>query len=204
MLPYLIFGMTYAFACAVQPGPLQIFIVSRTLTDGWKRTLPAALAPLISDGPIILIVLTILRQMPNWLEPALFLGGGMFLLFLGWRSFQSWRQPDAEIPDDHAPATDTIWKAALVNLLNPNPWLGWSLVMGPLFLEGWRITPAHGLALILSFYLVMVLATGGLIVLVGFTGRLNPKLSRGLVGVSAIALGLFGVYALGRGFQLIF
>ena len=35
MLSYLIFGITYAFAAAVQPGPFQTYIISQTLNRGW-------------------------------------------------------------------------------------------------------------------------------------------------------------------------
>ena len=57
MYEYMILGITFAFAAAVQPGPLQTYIVSQTLTKGWKRTLPAMFAPVLSDGPIIILVL---------------------------------------------------------------------------------------------------------------------------------------------------
>jgi len=198
MIHYVVFGITYAFACAVQPGPFQAFIVSQTLTVGWRRTLWASLAPVISDGPIILIVLAILHQTPIWLEPVLFSAGGVFLLFLAFRAWQEWR--DHHVSTEQPPSGNgTLWKAALVNFLNPNPWLGWSLVMGPFFLEGWRQSPANGMALLLSFYLTMGVATAAIIVLVAATGRLGDRVSRTLVGLSAVALGLFGLYAMYRG-----
>ncbi|MBK7455571.1 MAG: hypothetical protein IPJ46_18150 [Anaerolineales bacterium] len=42
-------GIGYGLAAASQPGPFQTYLISQTLTRGWKRTLPAALAPLVSD-----------------------------------------------------------------------------------------------------------------------------------------------------------
>ncbi len=45
MFVYLFFGITYALAAAIQPGPFQTFIISKTLETGWKKTLPAAFAP---------------------------------------------------------------------------------------------------------------------------------------------------------------
>jgi threonine/homoserine/homoserine lactone efflux protein len=51
MLGYLTIGVTYAFAAAVQPGPFQAYLISLTLVNGWRRTLPAVLAPLLSDFP---------------------------------------------------------------------------------------------------------------------------------------------------------
>ncbi len=74
---YLILGMTYAFAAAVQPGPLQTYLISQTLANGWRRTIPAAFAPLLSDGPIIILVLLVLSNMPGWLVQVLQCAGGV-------------------------------------------------------------------------------------------------------------------------------
>ncbi len=84
MSTYVIFGMSYAFACAVQPGPFLAYIIGLALANGWRRTLPAAFAPLLSDGPVILLTLLVLTQMPAWLSPALRVAGGGFLLYLAY------------------------------------------------------------------------------------------------------------------------
>ncbi|MCK7498353.1 MAG: hypothetical protein MZW92_52770 [Comamonadaceae bacterium] len=64
MLSYVTLGAAYAFAAAVQPGPFQAHLVASTLTRGLRRTLPAVLAPLLSDVPIIVLVLLVLTQVP--------------------------------------------------------------------------------------------------------------------------------------------
>jgi len=55
-------GATCAFAAAVQPGPFQTYLISSTLTRGWRRTLPVVLAPLLSDVPVIALVLLVLTS----------------------------------------------------------------------------------------------------------------------------------------------
>ena len=57
MLDYLTVGIGFAFAAAVQPGPFLAYAISQSLTNGWKRTLPIAFAPIMSDVPIICLVL---------------------------------------------------------------------------------------------------------------------------------------------------
>src|SRR5450830_861155 len=91
---YLILGMTYAFAAAVQPGPFQTYLISQTMANGWRRTAPAAFAPLLSDGPIIALVLLVLSRMPGWLVQALQCAGGIFLLYLALGAFKTWRDLD--------------------------------------------------------------------------------------------------------------
>ena len=70
-------GSGFAAAAAIQPGPLQAFLLSRVLRDGWRRTLPAAFAPVLSDGPIALLMLFLLRAMPVWLQSGLRVAGGV-------------------------------------------------------------------------------------------------------------------------------
>ena len=65
LLPFLLQGIGYGFSAAVQPGPFQTYLISQTLLNGWRRTLIAALAPLVSDGLIILTVLFVLTRVPS-------------------------------------------------------------------------------------------------------------------------------------------
>ena len=71
---YIVQGIGYGLAAAAQPGPFQTYLISQTLIKGGKRTLPAALAPLLSDGPIIALCLLVLSQLPPWLHRLLYIG----------------------------------------------------------------------------------------------------------------------------------
>jgi threonine/homoserine/homoserine lactone efflux protein len=199
MARYLLFGITYAFAAAVQPGPFQSYLISQALSKGWRHTLPAALAPLLSDGPVIVLVLLLLTNMPGSLVQILQIAGGVFLLYLAAGAFRAWRAYDVTKVAPVQASQQTVLKAALVNILNPAPYLGWSLVMGPLLLAGWRETPANGIALLVGFYGTMVISLAGIIVLFAAARNLGPQVSRALLGVSALALACFGVYELWLG-----
>jgi len=200
MLSYLIFGITYAFAAAVQPGPLQTYIISQTIKKGWRSTLPAAFAPVISDIPILILVLFLLNTMPDNFIVILRITGGLFLLYLGFRAFKSWQEFESEDKVSDESSQQTLFSAVFVNLLNPAPYLGWSLIMGPLFLKGWRIAPTNGIALIAGFYLMMILTLAGIIILFGFARKMGPKVSKILLGVSSLVLFAFGIYQLWQGF----
>ena len=93
----------------------------------------------------------------------------------------------------------SLFSAAAVNLLNPGPYLGWSLVMGPLLMRAWRESPGLGIALLISFYGTMVLTLAGIIVLFSFARRLGPRVNRALIGASVLALTGFAVYELWLG-----
>lgn len=204
MLSYLILGITYAFAASVQPGPFQTFLISKNLSNGWKSTFPVAFAPLLSDGPIILLVLFVLSQMPVWLAQGLQCAGGIFLLYLAVGAFKNWRKNNTMDTIKNQAGGQTALRAAIVNLLNPNPWLAWSLVMGPLLLKGWRETPINGIALLVGFYTTMILVAVGIMLIFGAARNLGPRVSRILLGISAIAMAGFGFYEMWSGLKVIF
>jgi len=199
MWVYLLQGVGFGLAAASQPGPFQTYIISQTLTRGWKRTLPAALAPLVSDGPIILICLLVLSQVPAWLQRFLYIAGGLFILYLAYGTFKSWKNFDSQTPQPESAGTQSILKAALMNALNPNPYIFWTLVTGPILLKGWRDTPANGMGFLAGFYITMVGSLALIILVFGLASRFGPKVNKTLLIVSAIALFCFGLYQLWLG-----
>jgi len=196
MLHYLVLGATLAFAAAVQPGPLQAYLIAQTLSNGWRRAWPAALAPLLSDAPIAAVAIGLLHLAPAWLLGALQCAGGLFLLWLAAQAFRTWRRGPLRADSDRSSA---LFKAVVVNLLNPNPYLGWSLVMGPLVLAAWREAAGNAAALLAGFYATLVATMIGIVLVFAASASLGPKLNRALVGISAAALALFAGYALWLG-----
>jgi threonine/homoserine/homoserine lactone efflux protein len=199
MLAYLIQGIGYGFAAAVQPGPFQTYLISQTLSKGWRLTLPAALAPLISDGPIIVVALVVLSQVPVWFQRFLYIAGGLFILYLAYSAFVAWRNYDKSGVVTDSSGRQSVVKAAMMVALSPGPYIYWSLVTGPILLAGWREAPSNGLGFLISFYATIVLSLSGIIVMFGTARQLGPKVNRALLGVSAITLVCFGLYQLWLG-----
>ena len=197
---YILQGIGYGFAAAVQPGPFQAYIISQTLTRGWKQTLPSAFAPLISDGPIIALCLWILSQVPIWFQGFLYIAGGLFVLYLAYEAYKSWKNFDSNTPPSAELGTQqSVLKAALTNMLNPGPYIYWSLVTGPILLRGWRETPGNGIGFLAGFYVTLILGFGAIILVFGVARQMGPKVNRVLVGISAVALFCFGLYQIWLG-----
>ncbi len=200
MSPTLAFVITYAFAAAAQPGPFQAYVVSQALSRGWRRALPAAFAPLLSDVPVITIVMLVLSRISGPVIQGLQVAGGLLLLYLAVGAFRNWRIGVVEDPEsDGGSDGKTLLQAALVNLLGPGPWLGWSLIMGPLLLQAWRNDPASAVALVAVFYVTMVVTLMGVIGLFAGARSLGPRVRRASSGLSAVALALFGLYSVWKG-----
>jgi len=196
MIAYLVIGISFGFACAVQPGTYQIFVISLALSNGWRNTLLAALAPLLSDGPILVLVMVILSNLPGWIEPILHLAGGVFVIYLAVNSFLSFKKYNFNPVMLKQPAHKNLLKAAFINLLNPNPYLMWSLVLGPLLLRGWHESPSHGIAMLIGFYCTIVLGVAFLIVLFSTLRQLGPRITRIFLALAVLALAGFGLYQL--------
>jgi len=199
ILPFLLQGIGYGFSAAVQPGPFQTYLISQTLLNGWRRTLIAAFAPLVSDGLIIATVLLVLTRVPETFRLALQVAGGGFILYLAWGAFRAWRRFDVTAPPAAAAGQQSLLRAALMNFLNPNPWIFWSLVTGPILLRAWGEAPDKGIAFLAGFYGAMIACLALIIILSGAARQLGPRVSRVMLGVSALALAGFGIYQLIQG-----
>lgn len=193
---FLLVGISYALSAGLQPGPLQAFFLAKVAEGGWRRALPAAFAPLISDAPIALVSIFLLQVLPgsfrNWLQ----LAGGITLLFFAWSAFRNFRREQPPAGNDLSSTPKTIGQAALINLLNPNPYLGWSLVMGPAVISAWEVGPGMALALLLSFYITMISTSLLLIYLMGQALLIGPGARRILSLVSGTLLIGLGLYFL--------
>ena len=196
---YLLQGLALGLAAAAQPGPLTAYLVNQTLAIGFRKTWISAFAPLISDGPIILVALLVLTQMPAWLQRGLNLASGAFILFLAWNAFKQWR---SYVSPDQVTLTNSrrsLFKAALMNTLNPMPYIYWGLVAGPILLTGWRENPFNGFCFLGGFYIIMIVGLLAILALFSTARNLGSRVSRALLGLSVLALGGFGLLQLWHG-----
>lgn len=196
MPDYLIMEIIYAFAATVQPGPLQAYLITQTLSNGWRRTIYSSFAPLFSDAPIIFLMLFILNNVPVIMIHFLQCVGGIFLIYLAFSAFKTWRDYNSKKVLIIQSGRQTFLKAVLVNLLNPNPYIGWSLVMGPILLNAWRVSPFSGIVLLLVFYSTLIFFTAVIIILFAFAKKIGTRINKLMIGISAVALAGFGLYQL--------
>jgi threonine/homoserine/homoserine lactone efflux protein len=196
---YIVQGIGYGFAAAAQPGPLQTYLISQALMKGWKKSLPYAFAPLMSDGPIIALCVLVLSQIPAWLQKFLYLAGGLFILYLAYGAYKSWKHFDPQLPSPDIGTRQSVLKAALTNALAPGAYIYWTLVTGPVLVRGWRTTPMDGVSFLIGFYVAMILSLCAIIIVFGMARQFGPLVNRILIGISAIALCCFGLYQLWLG-----
>jgi len=199
MIPYFIQGAGYGFVGAAEPGPFQAYIISQALKLGWRRTVSAALAPLISDAPIILLVFFVLSQVPPSMQRLLHVASGLFLALLAWRAWSSWRQRRPEVPSTTASSNRTLLNAAIMNLISPGPYIYWSLIAGPSLVASWRSAPMSAVGFLVGFYGALVGTLAAIIITFGTAQAFGPRLTRALVGFSIVAMVCLALYQLWLG-----
>ncbi len=195
MTASLLQGAVLGLSAAMLPGPFQAFLVSESVRRGWRRTLPVALAPLLSDGPVLVLVFLVVSRFPSALVEGMRVAGGLFVAYLAYGALRSL------IAGTFASeaAYGGVVKGAITNLLNPNPWLFWGLVGAPIVIAAWHEAPPRALAFMIAFYGVMLAATAALIVVFGSAARMGEGLRRVLMGASVVALVGFAVYQVAVG-----
>jgi threonine/homoserine/homoserine lactone efflux protein len=168
MLLYLYSGLVLGFAAGVAPGPLLTLVVSQTLTHGVGEGIKVALAPLITDLPIILLALWVGSALVERPFPLglLSLAGAAYICFLAWESLKIKIEDHA---DTHA--VKSMTKGILTNILNPHPYLFWITVGTPLLLKTWGDGPLGAIVWLFSFYVMLVGAKIGIAFLVGYSRR---------------------------------
>ena len=125
--------------------------------------------------------------------------GGVFLLYLAFEAYKSFRRYRHMASQPSMSVGQTFFKGVLVNILNPNAYLGWALIMGPLVASAWQRSPLGSLAVVGAFYVTMIAATIVILALFARVRAVGPRVARILVGISAAALALFGLYQIWSG-----
>jgi threonine/homoserine/homoserine lactone efflux protein len=185
-------GAALGLCAGFAPGPLLTLVISETLQHGVRSGLKIALAPFITDFPVILLAFLTMAKLANLHHvPGLFsLAGGFFLVFMGYDTMR----PKLLKRDDQARMPRSLIKGILANALNPHPYLFWLSVGAPTMVKAMKVSSMAPLAFILGFYALLVGSKALLAVLVGksksfLEGNIYRHTMR-LLGLTLFALAL--------------
>ncbi len=177
--PFIFAGGLLGLQGGFAPGPLTALVISEGIRHGKRAGMLAGLAPLMTDGPVIVASLLLLTALPggNTTLGVIAGGGAVLLVYLGLRGLRAGEEKFRFHGDLHG-GGGTVLRAIGVNLLNPNPYLFWFTICAPQMIAGYREHgPGAPLGFVLAFYigLVGVKLTLGLVAGVAAT-RLRPRL----------------------------
>lgn len=169
-MQFITLGIFLGLSAGITPGPLLALVFSESLRYGTSAGVKVAVAPVLSDIPIVLLTLYVLASLSH-LEPLLgvisMLGGGL-LAFLGYQNFRIRRLELS--PSDDVPRPFT--KGIAANILNPHPYLFWITVGAPISNRAMERHWVFLLAFLGCFYGAFVAAKVALAILVGRSRKL--------------------------------
>ena len=172
MLEYFTAGTLLGLAAGFAPGPLLFLVVRESLNHGIGAGVRTAMAPLITDPPIILLCLFVLSEVAkfNYVLGGISLCGALMVGHLGWDSLRT----EGVRVDLKEEVPSSLRKGIIINTLSPHPYLFWFTVGAPTVFQALRISPMAAAAFLISFYLCLV---GAKITLAVVTGK-----SRSFIG----------------------
>lgn len=196
MLSYLGLGLSMGLSAGMSPGPLSALVVTASLRSGLTGGLRVALAPLLTDVPIILLAVLLVDRLPTaalrWVGTV----GGLVLVWMAVETMRSARR--SSLPSGAGSESDPrheLWRGVVVNATNPHPYLFWATIGAPILVRGWRTSPWLALAFLLPFYGLLV---GSKVVVAWLVSRGTGALSetlhqRILVGCGVLMLVMAGI-----------
>jgi len=172
MTYYMTIGIILGLSAGFAPGPLLTLVISETLQHDIKSGVKVALAPIITDLPIILFSLFILDQLSNSnsVLGVISITGAFFILYMGYESIRS-KGYTLKLQE---PKSKSLTKGILANALSPHPYLFWLSVGGPIMTKAMTLNIFALLFFIGSFYIFLI---GSKVLLAIFVGKSKSFLS---------------------------
>jgi threonine/homoserine/homoserine lactone efflux protein len=154
MINFMVIGTILGLSAGFAPGPLLTLVISETLQHDIKSGVKVALAPIITDLPIIMLTLLILAKLTNFHDilGIISLIGGFVILFMGCESIRT-KGIELNLQETES---KSLTKGILANALNPHPYLFWFSVGAPIMTKAMRQGIIEPLAFISCFYVFLV------------------------------------------------
>ena len=166
MLYFFSFGIAIGLTAGFAPGPLLTLVIAETLRHGVPAGIKVALAPLITDAPIVIATIMVARLLSD-LDPALgiisILGSG-YLFYLGAHAWRAHKQSD----EASSNASQSLKKGVLANFLSPHPYLFWLSVGAPTLASASKVNFLAPMLFIGGFYFCLI---GSKVLIAYLTGR---------------------------------
>ena len=160
-------GLSLGLAAGLSPGPLLFLVLREAARRGPRAGVLAALAPLITDAPVVAAAWLLAARLPPGFLRLVGFFGGAWLLYSGLSGLFGGREGGGPPPE-----AASLRAGVLANLSNPHMYLFWFSVGTPLLAE----LGGRAVYFLLGFYLTLV---GSKVLLALFAGRLGlPALGK--------------------------
>lgn len=153
-ITYLITGVIFGLSAGISPGPLLTLVISQTLRFSKKEGIKVAIAPLITDIPIVFLTILVLAKLSNFdiILGLISFTGALFLFYLAYENITiktvNLQYKNIKI--------NSLEKGVIANILNPHPYLFWFSIGGPIILKSYQISIVPAILFIFGFYVCLI------------------------------------------------
>ena len=184
-------GLALGIVEGVKPGPLLTMVIRETLSGGLRAGIWTATAPIFTDGPLVIVSLLAaswISTRPTLLIVISIMGAG-YLLKMGLECFTI-EPPSPDLAQ--VDVSDSFKRGVLTNLLNPNVYIFWFLIGGPLMASVADEEPLAPVAYALTF-LVSIIMVKSLIALAfdRTRGNLSHSTYKAVLSLCGLAMIVF-------------
>ena len=153
-ISFLISGIIFGLVAGISPGPLLALVISETLKHGKKEGILIAVAPLVTDLPIVFVSVLILAKLSHshFILGVISIAGALFIGYLAYESITI-KSSALNIKTINP---KSLRKGIITNFLSPHPYLFWIAVGAPMALKAYRTNLLSAIFFIGGFYFLLV------------------------------------------------
>lgn len=157
MIYYLVNGAGLGLTAGLSPGPLMTLLLAESLRGGWPAGFRVSIAPLVTDSVLVSLALLVAAPLPPWGLAVISVVGGLILLWMGWGTIRSRPAEPMAGGQPGVAAANPLAKAIATNLLNPQAFLFWLTVGGPVLRTAYEKSGLSGpLSFMGAFFAIMI------------------------------------------------
>jgi threonine/homoserine/homoserine lactone efflux protein len=147
-------GLFFGLVAGASPGPLSVLVITETLKNNRRAGFLVAIAPAITDIPIIIFTVVVLSYMQNteFLLAIISFAGAIFLIYLG---IQTIKIKGFSIEGKER-SNAALKKGMITNILSPPPYMFWLLVGTPLLFKAYQSALMQAVYFLIGFYLLLI------------------------------------------------
>ncbi len=166
MIELAVKGIILGLSAGFSPGPLLALVISETINHNFKAGAKVAVAPLLSDTPIILLCLYVLSRFAqsNMILAVISFIGAVYIFYLGFSGFKV----SSYVQSTDTPESNSLLKGVVVNLFNPSPYLFWLTVGSSIMINALKSGIYFLLLFLAGFYVCLV---GSKLLVAALTGQ---------------------------------
>ena len=187
-------GATLGIVEGIKPGPLLTMVIRETLSGGLRAGLWTAAAPIFTDGPLVIFSLFAaawIATNPSALL-VITLAGAIFLAQMGYECF-GLEPPNMD--EEAPPPTGSFLRGVITNLLNPNVYVFWFLIGGPLMASAADEEILAPIAYAITFLVTIMLTKAAIAYAIHrASGNISAIVYRRLLAICGLVMIGFALY----------